>query len=772
MILSQRVYQWSLLFFFTFFVQQIGHAQTAADLQLIKKITGNERTDTEAIEKLYHAGDAALDKHGPAPVNITEAEKISGLLKRLGTNPGLQVAQGWGLLLTAKIKRENGEASQARQPALQALEVFKQMGHIRAQAEALIEIGGSYSNDADQLSSKIKYYEQGVELYKQINDKATVSRLKEFVGDLYQLNQQYQPALDNLFEAVRLYQELGMKNLQGVYSLIGAVYSAKDDFAQSLKYNLMAVETGEAAKDSGNLMIAIYNRVGQSYYSMESFSNTLKYFERGLKIAYAIRDTASIQTMQMNVADALRRLGRIDEALDSAKASITIAPIPAWGTLFFEIACFAIYSAAENFPEAERSYQRLLVIYNNPATSEKGRQQIRVTAASYLQQRKRWAESDQLLRAYAEHEKETPITLRKAAAAEKFMFRVDSVNGNWQAANIHLLKFLELNDSIQRELRAKEIGVLQVEFETKQKDKDIQLLTQKSQLQEASLQREKVFRSAFIAVAALMLLLLALFYNRYRLKQKVNQQLENKQTEINEQNERLKRLLDDKEWLLKEVHHRVKNNLQIVISLLNTQSRFLDNEDAIAAIRNSQHRMYAMSIIHQRLYQTENLGTIDVKWYLQELISYMKESFTTGSRISISIDAKPLELDVVQAVPLGLIVNEAVSNAIKYAFPENSGGLVEISMLPGKNGLYTLTIEDNGTGIKEMEEVLQKGTLGLSLIEGLAGQLDGELSMENTDKGFRIRLIFAVRELSGNKAQPTPSAEAMERGDHLKTFKL
>ncbi len=753
MTLLRRILHRYLILVVIVYAQLIANAQTAEDLHLIKKITGSDRLDTAAIKKLYHAGDACLDKQGSTPVNLQGALQISGLLKRLSTKPALQIANGWSLLLEAKVKRESGEPLQARQPAIQALDVFKQKGHTRAQAEALIEIGGSYSNDADQLPAKIKYYEQGVELYQQLNDKPTVARLKEFVGDLYQVNQQFQPALDNLFEAVRMYKEIGMKNLQGVYSLIGAVYSAKDDFAQSLKYNLMAVETGEAAKDSGSLMIAIYNRVGQSYYSMESFSHTLKYFERGLKIAYAIRDTASIQTMQMNVADALRRLGHNKAALDSAKASRRIAPIPVWGTLFFEIAQFAIYCAAENFAEAEKSYQRLLLIYNRPGTAEKARQQIRVAAASYLQQRKRWAESDQLLRAYAEHEKEAPITLRKAAAAEKFMFRVDSVNGNWQAANTHLLKFLELNDSIQRELRAKEISVLQVEFETKQKDKDIQLLTQKSQLQEASLQRGKVFRSAFIAVGALLLLMLALFYNRYRLKQKINQQLEYKQAEINEQNERLKRVLEDKEWLLKEIHHRVKNNLQIVISLLNTQSRFLDNEDAIAAIRNSQHRMYAMSIIHQRLYQTENLGMIDIKWYLQELVSYMKESFTTGRRISIRIDAQPLELDVVQAVPLGLIVNEAVSNAIKYAFPEGREGLVKIALVSADSKRHILVIEDNGTGIDDIEGVLQKGTLGLSLIEGLAGQLDGELNMENTGDGFRIRLVFAVRKLSGNKAE-------------------
>lgn len=753
MILLRRINRWIFTVLLSVCLQVVTNAQTANDLQLAQNITGEQKLDTAAMEKLYKAGDAYLDKNGPTPVNIPGAAHISDLLRRLSTKPGLQAAGGWSALLTAKINREKGEPTQARQPALHALDLFKQLGHTRAQAEALIEIGGSYNNNADQLATKISYYEQGITLYQQLGDKKIVGQLKEFAGDLYQLNQQYQPALDNLFEALALYKETGNKNLQGVYSLIGAVYSAKDDFAQSLKYNLLAVEAGEAANDKGPLMAAIYNRVGQSYYSMESFGNTLKYFERGLQVAYANNDTPSIQTMQMNVADALRKLGNTKASLDSAKASLHIAPIPAWGKLFFEVAIFAIYCAAEDFTEAEKSYQRLIKIYTDPATSEKERQQIRVTAASYLQQRKRWAESDQLLRAYNEHVKQTPITLRKAAAAEKFMFRMDSVNGNWQAANDHLLKYLELNDSIQRELRAREIGVLQVEFETKQKDKDIQLLTQKSQLQEASLQREKIFRNAFVAVGALLLLLLVLFYNRYRLKQKVNHQLENKQAEINEQNERLKKVLDDKEWLLKEIHHRVKNNLQIVISLLNTQSRFLDNEDAIAAIRNSQHRMYAMSIIHQRLYQTENLGTIDIKWYLLELISYMKESFTTGQRINIETNAQAHELDVVEAVPLGLIVNEAVSNAIKYAFTDGRKGWVKIRFEQTEDDRYRLSVEDNGVGIADINEVLQKGTLGLSLIEGLAGQLDGELRMENTAGGFRVSLLFSARTLASNNRE-------------------
>ncbi len=152
----------------------------------------------------------------------------------------------------------------------------------------------------------------------------------------------------------------------------------------------------------------------------------------------------------------------------------------------------------------------------------------------------------------------------------------------------------------------------------------------------------------------MLIVLIGLLYNRYRLKQRSNAQLVRKQDEINQQNNQLKKLIDEREWLLREIHHRVKNNLQIVISLLNTQSQYLDSQDAIAAIQNSQHRMHAMSLIHQRLYQTDDLGSIDMKWYISELMGYMRDSFDIKGRILFREDCDRVLMDVVQAVPWDL----------------------------------------------------------------------------------------------------------------------
>ncbi|HJT74732.1 MAG TPA: sensor histidine kinase, partial [Chitinophaga sp.] len=244
----------------------------------------------------------------------------------------------------------------------------------------------------------------------------------------------------------------------------------------------------------------------------------------------------------------------------------------------------------------------------------------------------------------------------------------------------------------------------------------------------------------------------------YRMRKQTNIQLEIKQEEINAQNVVLKKLLEDKEWLLKEIHHRVKNNLQVIISLLNTQSRYLDNKDALAAIRNSQHRMYAMSLIHQRLYQTDNLGKINMSWYIRELTGYMQDSFETGRRITFELDIDAVEVDVVQAAPLGLILNEAVSNAIKYAFPDNRKGIIRVSLKHKPDGDSLLSISDNGVGFDEETDITERDSLGMSLMQGLSLQLDGTFSIRNNHPGVIITVRFLCRDFTFKTAFTTADA--------------
>lgn len=236
-----------------------------------------------------------------------------------------------------------------------------------------------------------------------------------------------------------------------------------------------------------------------------------------------------------------------------------------------------------------------------------------------------------------------------------------------------------------------------------------------------------------IGFVVMAVFFVGLLLNRYLLKKQHNLQLLQLQEEIDSRDLLLKKVLGEKEWLLQEIHHRVKNNLQIVMSLLNTQSAYLHNEDALDAIRNSQQRMFAISLIHQELYQSDNLSEIDMMWYVKELVDYLKDCFDTGQNISFILKTEAIKLDVVQAVPLGLILNEAISNAIKYAFPEDGKGLIEISMNDIQDYNCRLRIKDNGIGLPLAFEAEGKESLGMSLINGLTAQLNGRIKIWNDD---------------------------------------
>jgi len=169
--------------------------------------------------------------------------------------------------------------------------------------------------------------------------------------------------------------------------------------------------------------------------------------------------------------------------------------------------------------------------------------------------------------------------------------------------------------------------------------------------------------------------------------------------------------------------------------------------DALRAIENSQHRVYAMSLIHQKLYQAENVKTVEMSDYLPEFIRYLKESFGITSHIVFQLEIDSLELDISHAIPIALIVNEAVTNSIKYAFPENRAGIINITMQRfGENAL--LIIADNGIGIKQDISNTTTNSLGMELIKGLSDDINGDIRFQN-DNGTKISIEFKIDTISG-----------------------
>ncbi|HTB26539.1 MAG TPA: sensor histidine kinase, partial [Puia sp.] len=311
---------------------------------------------------------------------------------------------------------------------------------------------------------------------------------------------------------------------------------------------------------------------------------------------------------------------------------------------------------------------------------------------------------------------------------------IDSVLHDQESGLNHFKSYTQLLDSNFRVSSLRQAEELQVKYLTQEKENQIAILNQKENLEQANVKQANLVRNMTIFGIIGVLIIAGLLYRQNILKQKNNNLITHK-------NEQLEHLLNEKEWLLKEIHHRVKNNLQIVMSLLNSQSAYLENDAALTAIQDSQHRIHAMSLIHQKLYNTENVSSINMSSYIHELVSYLRESFDTGQRIRFDMDIEPLEMDVSQAVPVGLILNEAITNSLKYAFPDGRDGEINISLSRTSANHFLLQISDNGIGMPENFINKKPGSLGLSLMTGLSEDLDGNFVIENKN-GTTIKISF------------------------------
>lgn len=201
--------------------------------------------------------------------------------------------------------------------------------------------------------------------------------------------------------------------------------------------------------------------------------------------------------------------------------------------------------------------------------------------------------------------------------------------------------------------------------------------------------------------------------------------------------------LKEKEVLLKEIHHRVKNNLQIISSLLNLQSGYVQDPQTLEIFRDSESRVRSMALIHEKLYRSRNLAQIDLGEYIRELAAYLSRSQNASGRgISLSVQADQVFLDVEAAVPCGLILNELISNALKHAFPGGRPGQVSIKLNAACDGRLTLVVADNGRGFPPGLDFQATESLGLQLVNILVSQLNGAIEL-NSECGTEFRITLA-----------------------------
>jgi len=717
-------------------------------LPVLKEKLSNSQNDTTRVQLQLAIGHLILFKSGGGKKEIdsalTLASDAAKLSSQLRYNFGIINAQ----LLLAESFNGRKQRNKGLHTAQQALNFALKNNNPEGMARAYLIIGQHYDvSDPAGLQTRMAYNDKAIEIFRKERIIKWLSFTLTTNAELLFLAGQKTNAIKLLFETLNLGDAVSRRTVEGIYWLIGRTSTELSDYPNALKYNLLAIKTAKEVGDTTLQLCSINHTMAVTYIKMQDYNRALPYSLRALEIARHYRNNDYITAVAAELAVAYTRTNKLPKAINLLKEVKTYSDNDL-EKLNVAGSFLSILTYAKQFKKAETyaaEVQRLLVKVK-PHNFTEIMNACNFLGYYYLetgQPKKSIYYTDR----YAEiaRNKHFPAAIR---TAENRYYKLDSINGDYKSAINHYLAAQRIKDSVESVTKAYQISLLQIENETEQKNNDIDTLTKQAQIKDAKLKSNQLIQNTVITVSVLLLIITALIYSRYRLKQKTNQKLELNQRELDQKNLFLEtltieqqKLLKEKVWLIKEVHHRVKNNLQMVTSLLRSQSVYLKDDAAVLAIKDSLRRMHAMSLIHQKLYQDENTSTLKMPDYISDLVRYLHDSFDTDNQIRFEQNIEAIALDVSQAIPLGLIITESVVNAIKYAFLNEKHGTVSIYLQSDGPDYLLLKISDNGQGLPEALDTMGRNSLGMDLMQGLAKQLKGTFRIENNN-GVQICVRF------------------------------
>ena len=500
------------------------------------------------------------------------------------------------------------------------------------------------------------------------------------LGYVYERKGQLDRAADYALESLRLGKKLSDKKAIALaYSDLSNLFWKQSKFEFGLEYGLKSAEIFEDLDindlDYGFTLYV----VGNNYLALKDYQKALNYFEHSIAIGERYGFYNNLSDVYISEVDLYTFLNEFEKAKRAGENAVKYAELLDNNFMLMRswLSIGKLQNIQGKYVSAIESLKKSIAIASDDFED-----------AFYLSQ--------------------TYETLGKAYAG----------NHNYQEAYQAFAEYDNLKNQVFTAAADQRTSLLRTEFDVAQKENTIQL-------QEAQINRQRTRQTLIIIVVLLLVLYLILLYKAIQNNVKQNKLLEKKNNE--------------NEFLLKEIHHRVKNNLEIVSSLLALQSAEINDPKIVDAMQKSKHRIQSMSMVHQKLYQEKSLSSIEMKAYFEELAHYVVNVFDAGNRIEVLFEMNTLELDVDTAIPIGLIVNELVTNSLKYAFPNNQKGIIKIGLKKEHSQLF-LKVSDNGIGKSDKEEYIGTG-FGTKLIQLLTRQLEGKMNLD-IENGTMVSFEF------------------------------
>ncbi|WP_164914132.1 tetratricopeptide repeat-containing sensor histidine kinase [Aquimarina sediminis] len=578
-------------------------------------------------------------------------------------------------------------------------------------------------SDSDPARA-LGYAHQGLELLEDENSK-NIGYFYFILGRLCNGRSEFEQALFYYNKTMEIAK--GLRYEQGVaksHQSIGLVYVKMGNYHQALDEYLKAANIYEASNERG-LQIGALENVGSLYsLKLKDDENALLYYNKALKLSEKIGDIEYRTGIMIAVAEVYMRQKNFEKAKKVIKESIEIAEktnIPP--TIMTGLSNLSAIAVEEN------KLQEALVYAKKSLKLRLETGEVYENAIEYLRLADIYEKLGDTIAAIS-HYDEALSTAIETKALPQLSKVYESLQGyyrrqkDYQKGYEYLLKYNIVKDSLFNEEKKKELKEVQAKFDIESKEREVQLLINENKIKALENKSHRITRILLIiGLFALSIILLTLLYG-YRNKQRTNGVLAEKNKEISQ-------TLKDREILLKEVHHRVKNNLQIVSSLLRLQYKFGDHKSSVEILQEIQNKIQAMAIIHERLYKSNDLSLINLGTYLDNLLNYFKTSYDLSQQnITISTDVDNINLDMDYLVPCGLIVNEIIANSIKYAFEEDASGHISIEASKNED-TCVLMVKDSGVGFPENFEMENSQSLGMQLIQGLTRQIKGTVEIDS-----------------------------------------
>jgi two-component sensor histidine kinase len=590
------------------------------------------------------------------------------------------------------------------------------------------------------ISRAEKYSNRALFLSEKLGFKRGIALSYNNLGIINYYKAIYSVALSYHDRSLELMSEIGdRKGMAGSHNNKGAVYTQQGEYSLAIEEYLSSLQILEELGDKEGVGRS-YNNIGLVYYLQGNYGEAKGYYSRAISVLEGSKSESLISDILNNMGIIAFEEGEYDESLDYHMRSLNNREQSGnqrgTATSFTNIG--DVYAAQEAFAKALEFQQKAFDIQEELG-DKKGMLSSLKGIGTVLSLT---GKNDEAL-VYMKDVLD--IATEIGAKKEQRDTYNDISNiytrmGDYQRALKYKGRYAQLKDTLFSEQTTEIATNMEAKFESEKKSKEIELLKRENEIQVLQLGRNRILIISF-TIGLVLALISVVIYAR------VNRERKKALNLLKTQNLNIKRQKEEKEVLLKEIHHRVKNNLQVINSLIRLQCAFTEDKVALELFDECQNRIISMALIHEKMYEAHDLSNINLREYVNELSTNLLRSYRLSKHIELEIEVANMKLSLDTLVPLGLLLNEMISNSLKHAFNEREDGLITVDLHKNEAGLFELIVGDNGVGLPKDFSFNSANTLGMELIDTLTQQLDGKISrVDRQGSFFKIELIGLEKE--------------------------